>query len=162
MNALLRDSRIRSLGAALAGLLAYGGWAWLANRMHGPDAALLAACTQGSYSFTITLLLNGVMEVLHGPRLRIGANTVFAATCLLLYASSWTVNAIVGTPEILLTVLPGWCLSTLYTWGYTRVLRAADRLAVNQPEAGGRRIDAQAAADSTQSASRSNSARISS
>ena len=35
--------------------------------------------------------------------------------CLILYSTSWGVNAFTGTPNILLTILPGAVVSTIYT-----------------------------------------------
>lgn len=93
--------------------------------------ALRAALTQGSYSFVITLILTGLMEWLFSclsgwqKRDRFYASTL--PVCLLLYLSSYTVNFLAGTPNILLTILPGAILSTLYTFSYIGALAKIEK-----------------------------------
>ena len=110
--------------AACCGFLGYGGWAYFANIGYGSGTALKAALTQGSYSFVVTLVLTLFMEFTYRlsekPWLRF--NLTFTLTCLLLYATSWGVNALAGTPKILLTILPGAVISTCYTFSYTLAL----------------------------------------
>lgn len=112
---------IRSVVSALLGFLAYGGWAFYVNYMHGLEAATKAAFTQGSYSFTVTLVMTLLMEylfrLLSHPTLRFFAT--FFGTCAILYSTSWGVNALAGTPEIFMTILPGIIIGTIYTFGYT-------------------------------------------
>lgn len=93
---------------------------------HGSEMALRAALTQGTYSFVVTLILTGLMECLFSylsdwsQRNRFYGSTI--PVCLLLYLSSYGVNYLAGTPNILLTILPGALLSTLYTFSYIGVL----------------------------------------
>lgn len=42
--------------------------------------------------------------------------------CIALYLSSWAVNFLAGTPNILLTILPGALLSSVYTFSYVGTL----------------------------------------
>lgn len=121
----LRHSKIlRGLFAATAGFLAYGGWAFWVNLNHSLYAGVKAGLTQGSYSFTLTLTMAFLMEWLFGlsRQPRVQFVSTFGLTCLLVYSSSWGVNALTGTPEIFLTILPGAILSTLYTLSYTLTL----------------------------------------
>ncbi len=122
---LLRRSKLfRSLMAATAGFTFYGGWAFLINHDHGLMVALKAGATQGSYSFILTLCLSFFMEWLfqisNQPKWQFSL-TLFT-TCGLIYTTSWGVNALAGTPEILLTILPGAIISSLYTLSYTLAL----------------------------------------
>ncbi|MGI9286647.1 MAG: hypothetical protein ACR2P1_14775 [Pseudomonadales bacterium] len=121
----------RSIVSGLFGFLAYGGWAFYANYAHGVDAATKAAFTQGSYSFTVTLVMTLLMEslfrLLSNPALSFC--TTFFVTCTILYSSSWGINVLAGTPEILMTILPGIIIGTVYTFVYTLSLA---RLQVSQ------------------------------
>ena len=121
----LKHSRIqRGLIAATAGFAAYGGWAYYINHSHGSSAALKALFTQGSYSFSLTLVMAFIMEWLF----QLSSKPVtrfcltFFITSLLLYSTSWGINAWAGTPEILLTILPGAVIGTFYTLSYTLTL----------------------------------------
>ncbi len=119
-----RSSKARSLLSALAGFIAYGGWAFVANMAHGVEASLKAAATQGSFSFVLTLAMNLIMEWLfqlsHRPRWQ--AAITICSTCLMVYCASWGINYLAGTPEIFMTVLPGWIFSTIYICMYTATL----------------------------------------
>lgn len=98
---------------------------------HGSDMALRAALTQGIYSFVVTLILTGLMEWLFSylgkcsKRGRFYGSTV--PVCLLLYLSSYSVNYLSGTPNILLTILPGAMFSTLYTFSYIGTLATFEK-----------------------------------
>ena len=126
---LLRSPKARILLAAACGLIGYGGWAYIVNLDHGVSAAFKAALTQGGYSFAVTLVLTLLMESVYPlsdkPWLRF--NLTCTLTCLMLYATSWGINALVGTPEILLTILPGAVISTVYTVSYTLALGRLNR-----------------------------------
>ncbi len=119
--------KIRSLLSCIAALLCYGGWAFYANQDYGFNVASKAALTQGSYSFILTLLLSGVMEYFYRiwRRQKWRYPITVGATCLTLYATSWGVNALLGTPEILVTIFPGAVIGTVYTVCYCMVLSKA-------------------------------------
>ena len=131
MPSILQSNKARSLLSAFAGFIAYGGWAFFANMEHGLEASLKAACTQGSFSFTLTLAMNLIMEWIFqlSNQPRIQAAMTVTVTCLMVYSASWGINYLTGTPEIFMTVLPGWIFSTIYVCMYTVTLF---RLA-NQP-----------------------------
>ena len=117
---IIKIPAFRVLFPAVAGFLFYGTWAFGANFGHGHVAAIKAACTQGSYSFTITLVLALVIEWLHRVLQRLPHHSwlVGFIACLALYFTSWSVNVVTGTPNILLTILPGAVISTIYTISY--------------------------------------------
>jgi hypothetical protein len=124
MTSILTKAAVRILLPPVAGLLFYGGWAYWVNLEYGEVAALRAAGTQGGYSFTITLILALIIETLFDFTKRFPGHHlwVIAIACALLYSSSWAVNAFMGTPNILWTILPGAILSTIYTISYVYTL----------------------------------------
>ncbi len=128
---VLQNAAIRILVPPMMGLLFYGSWAFWVNSDHGQMAAFKAACTQGGYSFTITLVLALLIEwlfkILKPVKFRFF--WVGIVSCSLLYATSWGVNALTGTPNILLTILPGATVSTVYTIVYIATLK---KLELNQ------------------------------
>ncbi|MFT6388239.1 MAG: hypothetical protein ACJAUP_001617 [Cellvibrionaceae bacterium] len=125
---ILQNAALRILVPPLAGLLFYGGWAFLINAEFGPSVAFRAAATQGGYSFTITLLLALMIEWLFTSFKALPGRQWWAGSiaCILLYSTSWGVNAITGTPNILLTILPGAAVSTVYTVIYVLTLIKID------------------------------------
>lgn len=124
LDNLRRSKTLRGLLAATAGFLLYGGWAFFINYEHGLNAGIKAGFTQGSYSFTLTLIMAFFMEWVFGlsdnPKRQF--SQTFFTTCLLIYSTSWGVNFLAGTPEIFLTILPGATFSTFYTLSYTLAL----------------------------------------
>ena len=124
MSTVFKHAAFRILVPPFMGLLFYGSWAYWVNTDHGTGVAFKAACTQGAYSFIITLVLALVVESLfklfHSRPLR--NIWVGAVACLVLYSTSWGVNALTGTPNILLTILPGAAVSTIYTVIYIMAL----------------------------------------
>lgn len=124
----------RSLISAFAGLLAYGLWAYFANMAHGFKAGIKAACVQGGYSFVLTFVMTMLIESLyrfliqkHWQRATV---MTIVTVCLTLYASSWLLNYLVGTPEILMTVLPGYVIGSMYTYSYVLKLAKSGRQSV--------------------------------
>ncbi|MBX2808703.1 MAG: hypothetical protein KTR20_08745 [Cellvibrionaceae bacterium] len=119
-----RQPLVRLTLSAVLALLAYGGWAYFANSLHGPKRAFIAACTQGVYSFVLTLVLSLVIEYLfrYMRTLPLGAYVLGLISCLALYATSWAINALAGTPEIFITILPGAVIGSLYTAVYIATL----------------------------------------
>lgn len=131
---ILQNAAVRILVPPLMGLLFYGSWAFWVNSEFGQAAAFRAAATQGSYSFVITLLLALVIEWLFVlfKLLPWRQFWVGLLACLLLYASSWGVNALTGTPNILWTILPGAAVSTVYTVLYILTLSKLEKSALTQ------------------------------
>ena len=142
------NKKVRVWVPPIAGFLFYGGWALLANSgllsellpkemlinaagntEGGREAALLAGLTQGSYSFTVTLILALIVEWLFqrlsGWPLR--SIWVFCVAFVVLVSTSAGVNIIAGTPNVVLTILPGLVVSSLYTLVYILALRRIHR-----------------------------------
>lgn len=118
----------RSMVSAFCALFGYGGWAYLVNSMHGMPAAIKAACVQGGYSFALTFVVTLLIEVLYQTLQSLFSNvrlieffTIFLA-CLALFSTSWWINAMAGTPEILSTVLLGYVIGGVYTFSYVKSL----------------------------------------
>lgn len=122
----------RSLLAASAGLLGYGGWAFFVNQSAGAEMALRAAIIQGGYSFILTLSMSFFTEklfaylarrlpTLHAPWLTVvlvSATTVWIAI---------GIHSINGTPNIIATILPGFIVGMIYTSAYVAALKVVLR-----------------------------------
>lgn len=114
------SAKLRLILPAIMGFVAYGAWAYFANDEFTTEVALKAAMTQGSYSFIITLILSVLIEYLYKRLNKINHHHwwVISISCLLLYSSSWFVNFIAETPNIVMTILPGAMMSTIFTVVY--------------------------------------------
>lgn len=103
-----------------AAFLAMGGWAVLANRAHPMPGPLVAGLVQGALSALITLGLKRGVEALarHLPgryALFVPPVAAWATSAALLTA----IHALVGTPEILATILVPNAVATVYALLYT-------------------------------------------
>ncbi|MCF7980979.1 MAG: hypothetical protein K9K86_03270 [Pseudomonadales bacterium] len=116
----IRSQKVRIFFSAVAAFMGYGAWAFYVNHAYSLAISLKAAITQGSYSFVITLTMSWLMELLHQAfdTTRTRLPLTILITCLLLYTTSWGINALLGTPEIFMTILPGAVIGTLYTFSY--------------------------------------------
>ncbi|MGB5325149.1 MAG: hypothetical protein WBN40_06980 [Pseudomonadales bacterium] len=124
----------------LAATLGYGGWAVYSNMPgqlgpSGPagmmdemsNVAWRAGCIQGGYAGLLTLINLSILEQLF-RRLRqrmqglpAAAYTLLAST-IAQYSIIIPVHLLNGTPNILLTLLPGLVISTLFSGTYLRAL----------------------------------------
>ncbi|MEM1114376.1 MAG: hypothetical protein AAGI11_20860 [Pseudomonadota bacterium] len=125
---LLASPAIRSALSALVALVFYGAWAAWANRMHDGSMVLRASVTQGLYSAAVTLVMTSMVEGLFRGQLSRIFRFVRAvlATVVTLVASSTAVHWLVGTEEIVMTVLPSWIFGSLYAVAYALGLYRAD------------------------------------
>lgn len=120
---------LRSLVAGLAGFVGYGGWAWYANLDHGADIAMRSGLVQGGYSLVLTFLMTIVTEYLYSSWQH-HASAAIRTTLLvstILFCSAYTIHMLVGTPEILMTITPGFIIGTIYTYVYVLGLRASSK-----------------------------------
>ena len=115
----------RSFLGALLGFAFYGGWAVLVNLMHGKESAIKAGLVQGIYSFILTFFMTLLLETFY-LQLRKVVNAERSAVCLtvlvscsLVFAGSWYVNYVSGTPEIFNTVILGYVFGGIYSIVYT-------------------------------------------
>ena len=132
MTSLFRNRWLRSLGAGLAGFVVYGGWAYFANSGHGQAAAMMAGLLQGSYSLLLTFFTTLLMEQLYRwfAPLRFRVAATIAVTGVLLFSIPCVIHALASTPEILMTILPGFAIgmvyTTVYVLGLERLAGSAD------------------------------------
>ncbi len=102
-------SLMDGLSGASLGFLFYGGWGVFANWPHGQWVALRSGLAQGVMSFVVTLsgvLLMRALFRVPGPLWLRTASAALGALALI-YAGIIGVHWQLGTPEILLTLLPG-------------------------------------------------------
>lgn len=130
LDALRESKQLRSGLSAFIAFVGYGGWAYIANISHGADMATRSALVQGSYSFTITLILSLLIEYLFsfGAKKLSQVFLTCFLTCLMLYVSSWGINYIARTPNIIMTILPGAIIGTVYTIAYCLTLYRLQRV----------------------------------
>ena len=130
-NRLSQSPFWRTSLSAMAGFFGYGAWAYVANMNHGSDMAWRAFFTQGGYSFVITIVLTGLMEQLFARLRLLPANKRYWLStlpiCSALYLTSWAVNFAAGTPNIVLTIVPGAVMSTVYIFGYVSTLKLLEK-----------------------------------
>lgn len=118
----------RSVLSGVAGFLVYGGWAFWLNASHGTAMGISAGAVQGSYSFVLTLTMTLVMEHLMASFVAIparGALTV-ALVSGISFSVAYSLQWLNGTPEILLTILPGFFIGVVYCAVYVTGLQTID------------------------------------
>lgn len=103
--------------AGLAGFLVYGSWAAYANFDHGMSIATRSGLVQGTYSLVLTFAMTLVTEWLFGRLCRLPGGMVFTVVIVsgVLFATAYVIHRLVGTPEILMTILPGFVIGSIYT-----------------------------------------------
>ena len=122
MQTLFQSQWFRTFGPALAGFLAYGGWAFFCNYQTSLNAGFKAGLVQGSFSFLITIFFNGVMEYLYA---RWKSRYLISILCSgSLVMTSFSINWLAGTPNILPTIAPGALLGSIYVFGYVKGLES--------------------------------------
>lgn len=127
---MVNQAWIRSLIAGLAALVCYGTWAWYANLGHGPNIALRSGLVQGGYSLILTFLMSLFTEHLYG-QFKGRQHQILITTSVVsfvLLATAYTIHRLAQTPEILMTITPGYLIGTAYTLVYVLGLRTADQL----------------------------------
>jgi len=121
---------LRSTLAGILGSIVYGGWAMYANSGHGDAIALRSGLVQGSYSLAITFAMTLVSEWLF-LAFAVVPGRVFVTAAVVsgvLFTSSYGIHHIVGTPEILMTIVPGYVIGSVYTVVYLLGLQRQERL----------------------------------
>jgi hypothetical protein len=120
MRRLLDSRTLRGFAAGILGFIVYGGWAFYVNSQHGIDAGFKAGFVQGSYSFALTLSTTLLMEFLW-TRLQNARGPYFltlSITNTITFSTAYLINRVFGTPEILLTIFPGFLIGIVYTAFY--------------------------------------------
>jgi len=111
---------VRTLLAATVAAFAYGGWAYFVNSSMSEQAGWRAAAIQGGYSFLLTtgmtVLMDYFSRVFREDSQAIAKTTLtISAICFAVaYGVHWAAN----TPEILMTILPGFSIGVAYTITY--------------------------------------------
>lgn len=124
----------RSLISSITGFLFYGSWAFWVNHTHGIEAAVKAACVQGSYSFSLTLVMTLLVESLYRLGMRLFEDQLLVRwstillSCGIIFSTSWTINMIAGTPEIFKTVILGYIIGGIYCFTYVQGLARGNAL----------------------------------
>jgi hypothetical protein len=120
---------LRSTLAGIAGFIGYGGWAMFANSGYGSDVAMRSGIVQGTYSLILTFLMTLVTERLFERLGGLSGGRVLTVTVVagILFVSAYSIHMLVGTPEILMTILPGFVIGTIYTLVYVLGLSRATR-----------------------------------
>lgn len=118
----------RSLMAATAGLLGYGGWAFFVNQSAGMGMGLRAAAIQGGYSFILTLGMTLITEKLYRslpPRHSTWLTVVLTSGTI--WWVAYGIHTLNNTPNIVATILPGFIIGAIYTTAYVTALNAGRR-----------------------------------
>jgi len=132
MRLTTNNRRTRILIPAIGAAIVYGSWALYANWDHGLSSAVKASLTQAAMSFFFTAFISSLIEYLFTLSQRLLFRfllPVFGASAL---TSSLLVLAhvMVGTPEIVRTILPSIVIGFIYGVGYTILLIYKSRSSV--------------------------------
>ncbi|MFK7915669.1 MAG: hypothetical protein AB8B93_17260 [Pseudomonadales bacterium] len=114
----------KSLISATAGALLYGGWGYYANSSAGTEMAMRTGIVQGSYSFVLTLSMTLLLEWGYGllGRTRNGAIVTLAIVSGLMFSTAYALQYFAGSEAILMTILPGYVVGTIYAATYLGAL----------------------------------------
>ena len=121
---LTGSARARAFAAGFLGFAAYGAWGWWVNADFGQMVAVRAGLVQGGYSFALTFTSTLLMEWLFAQlrRYPMPVVTTTLLTCALLFLVAYGIQFAVGTPEVLMTILPGFVIGSIYTAVYVTSL----------------------------------------
>ena len=109
--------------------MVYGGWAYFVNQSHGQQAGINAGLTQGSYSFVLTLSTTFLMEhlMLMLAEVRGRKLITIGVTSAITLGIAYLIHWLMGTPEIWLTILPGFAIGTAYTVTYVMAISSVNK-----------------------------------
>ena len=116
----LNSSRNRMLISALLGLIIWGSWGYYANS--NSDAPILAGVVQGCISFVVTISFTASVEALNR---RLPARRKKWAPFLPFFVTTPSivgVHLLVGTANIVLTILPPFFVSIIYMSLYGKAM----------------------------------------
>ena len=125
-----------ALLTAIAAAIGYGGWAVYANSDHGVHAFIIAGLVQATYAFFSTFFITHVAQrtfVKYDCGVR-GVLAGFGASFVVMLAIPITVHNIMGTPEILHTILPGLIWGSIYLLGVLISLQSSQKNLEKNPE----------------------------
>ncbi len=118
----IKTTRYFNYISAFMAFILWGGWAFYVNLKDASNAGVISGLTQGTASFMITFfLVHSVTRLYHRFKHPVAkllfpaiVTVCFTSMCLLL------IHSLVGTPHILMTILPAitvafsFCLFTSY------------------------------------------------
>lgn len=122
---MLNSPFVRSLLSGIAGFVVYGGWAYFVNAEHGQELAMMIGLVQGSYSFALTFVMTLVTEWLF-RRCNGQFAMIMGVVCTALFVTPYAIHMLIGTPEILMTILPGFVIGSIYTGVYVMGLKKVE------------------------------------
>lgn len=130
MSSLLDSGILRGIAAGILGFIVYGSWAFYVNFQHGLTSGVQAGIVQGTYSLALTLSTTMLMEFLWVSFQSIKGQHVLtiAMTSVITFATAYSINWIFDTPEILLTIFPGFLIGLLYTIFYVFSLKRLNNI----------------------------------
>ena len=84
-----------------------------------------AGVVQGSYSLLLTFVMTLATEGLYRALSLVygGLYWLMMIVCLSLFTTAYGIHYLVGTPEILMTILPGFVIGSIYTLVYVLGLK---------------------------------------
>ncbi len=114
----------RSMLAGVAGFIVYGGWAYFINASHGFETGLRSGLVQGGYSLLLTLSTTLMMEYLMDFFSHMKGQIILTilATSIVTFGTAYGIHWLFRTPEILMTITPGFIVGLVYTTVYVTTL----------------------------------------
>lgn len=102
----------------------YGVWTFIVNYSHGSAIGLKSALAQGCMSFFVTAFMTTGIEYLHSKIhaafLRFWLAGLVPIVLLLLLMA--IIHKLIGTPHIIITIMPSAIIGLLYSLLYSRLL----------------------------------------
>lgn len=124
-----------SLAGAMLGAAVYGAWAVWANWSAGPEMAFSAGAGHWLVSTLLTYFgtrwMRGFFHLGRGPAERMSYAVLGGLS--LTYLSLITVHLAIGTPMLLLTLLPGAVPNLLFCGSYARLLHRTEAVGATFP-----------------------------
>lgn len=118
-----------ALVSALAAGVGYGGWAAYANYDHEAHIWMMAGAIQAVYAFGATLSITHMARWTYRKydcSIR-GTIAGFAAGFILMLLIPITIHSLSGTPNIIMTILPGLIWGSIYLLSFLLSLHRAER-----------------------------------
>ncbi len=116
-----RGKYFKSVVLGLLAFVLYGGWALYSNLEYGGWIASVAGITQGGMSFLITTLLSSLMMYLFEKGRTVVEKFLYAVigTNVITLPGMCLAHYMVGTPNIVQTILPSAIIGFFFTLFYT-------------------------------------------
>lgn len=124
MQRFLSDQKTIIFLSAILAAIIYGGWAAYANYSHGFNASVMASAVQAIYAFTSTFIVGRIAEKVYvrfGCGFK-GITVGFIIAFLVMLIIPIAVHLLAGTPEIIMTILPGLIWGALYIIGFLSLI----------------------------------------